>query len=155
MKTTMKNGYTLVIISGYPIEGYINKGYDYLYTYYNPLMFFENVHFFEPYYQQDNTNNFLNNLLQNKHLTFLKIFCNKLYNILLKSKGLEKVSVRIIRKLGAEYTLYIHRTIDYNELKEFFSNNRVDCIRVYEMYSFELAKKISTEFNIPLVVSIH
>lgn len=107
-----KKDYTLAIISNYPLEGYLKKGYDWLFFYYNPLGFFGSLHLFEP--------------------------------------GNEKTVI-----MKKPYTLYIHRTLDYGDVRKAFNKYKIDCIRTYEMYSFDLAKRLSEEFGVPLVVSIH
>jgi hypothetical protein len=107
-----RKDYTLAIISNYPIEGYLKKGYDWLFFYYNPLNFFGGLHFFEP--------------------------------------GDGKTVI-----MKKPYTLYIHRTLDYEEVRKAFTKYKIDCIRTYEMSSFDLAKRLSEEFGAPLVVSIH
>jgi hypothetical protein len=126
MKITNKNR-TLAIISDYPIEGYLAKGYDFIFAYYNPLRFFDTVHFFEPYF---------------KRSPLIKLFLKKLIH-------------KRVRAMGEPYSLCIHRTMDYKEARKIFIANRIDCIRVYGMSSFALAKRLAEEFTIPLIVSIH
>lgn len=37
----------LGVVGGFPVLGYVHLGYDYLASYYNPLLFFEEVHYFQ------------------------------------------------------------------------------------------------------------
>ena len=129
------NKRTLAIISDCPIESYLKNGYNYVFGYYNPLGFFDTLHFFEPY------------PLMIKYSPRLSKTLQKLYE--------RKHVIRHAEAMGKPYTLQIHRTLEYKEIQEVFAKNRIDCVRIYEMFSFDLAEKVSNEFRIPLVVSIH
>ena len=131
--TGNKKDYTLAIISNYPIEGYLKKGYDYVFSYYNPFGFFKVLHFFEPYY----------NPLESFRIAHF-----------LKPNGMKTV-IRQARVMGKQYTFYIHRTLNYEDVKKVFTKYKIDCIRTYEMFSFDLAEQLSKDLKIPLVVSIH
>jgi hypothetical protein len=38
---------TLGVVGGYPIMGYIDLGYDWVAAYYNPMLTFQSVHYFQ------------------------------------------------------------------------------------------------------------
>jgi hypothetical protein len=46
-KCESKEPLILGVIGGYPIQGYLRLGYDWVGVYYNPLLFFKEVHYFQ------------------------------------------------------------------------------------------------------------
>jgi hypothetical protein len=56
---------------------------------------------------------------------------------------------------GEPCLFHIHRGLDYAGAHEVFLRNKIDCIRIYEMFSFDFAERLAKNFSVPFVVSIH
>jgi hypothetical protein len=146
---------SLVIISDYRIEGYIKRGYNKIFAYYNPLIYFDTLYFIEPGRAP------VKLIETAKGDGLVKIIAVGMRNMaeLIKYMIRKMVHKKHVTKkfsvMGRSYILHIYRTLRYEDLEPVFENNKIDCIRVYDMFSYDLADKLSRNYNVPIVASIH